>query len=715
MKKTQVLVADFETTTIKQQDGESLESYKERVKEFHPEVYSWAIANRQDFKKYAIQDGISIFSFIETLEKINKDTTLFFHNGAGFDNHFIFPALKVMGYKQLIVASKNLSDATHYEYEDIENDDSVIFLEENRKLQAKEFDMIVNDQHKIMQLRIALPSTKRKKDGTLENRIIKIWDTNLLFPSQLKDYGKTLNKEYDTKSFTKIELSNQENQQYSRTQLYNSYEEFKNDGNEREYLHQDVIILAEFIVLMQNVIPFHKWRMTAASTTYHIWKYEFFGKQLLDLSIKEGEITKITTPRGYINYRWTKGKKTYPPRYFIDILFNRLFPTKFLNDFNIDGFESNYKFIHKAYNGGLAFANPDHAGKLNQYVIHPDINSHYPDTMKRGMFPIGIPTIGDDNDPTSIKLISLSVSKAINHDGLPFIYDFIQTNAGKHYPYTINNRDYLITDAEYDRFKTYYKGDYEAEVALSFKTISGEKFFGKFIETFYKLKSKPDVTSAEKIFAKLMLNSLYGKFGQDISRSSKINVNGKWETIDVIEDANFYLPLACFITAYARLRLVDTVGHNYKYVINGDTDAITIKVPKEIFKSSDETIHKYLKDNYNMTVHPKNLGAWDVEHKFEYMIARRAKQYMGIESNGEKCFRFAGLRLPQEEIDNLTFDEFVLGKEGFKQLRPIRLPSGLLLEEYDKRLSPVWDYKLAPDYWFKNKKDFMKYFNKKVV
>ena len=88
---------------------------------------------------------------------------------------------------------------------------------------------------------------------------------------------------------------------------------------------------------------------------------------------------------------------------------------------------------------------------------------------------------------------------------------------------------------------------------------------------------------------------------------------------------------------------------------------------------------------------------------------------MGIESNGEKCFRFAGLRLPQEEIDNLTFDEFVLGKEGFKQLRPIRLPSGLLLEEYDKRLSPVWDYKLAPDYWFKNKKDFMKYFNKKVV
>jgi hypothetical protein len=41
------------------------------------------------------------------------------------------------------------------------------------------------------------------------------------------------------------------------------------------------------------------------------------------------------------------------------------------------------------------------------------------------------------------------------------------------------------------------------------------------------------------------------------------------------------------------------------------------------------------------------------------------------------------------------------------QLRPFRTPTGLVLEDYDKELKPVWEYNLNPDYHFKDEKTFL--------
>jgi hypothetical protein len=103
----------------------------------------------------------------------------------------------------------------------------------------------------------------------------------------------------------------------------------------------------------------------------------------------------------------------------------------------IDGFSSNFSFIHDAYQGGLTMANPSHAGKIVKNVILLDIKSSYPDKMLNRYFPYGTPTIGDDNNPESIKLINLKIENVNNNYGIPFLFDLVKVNEGKHYPKNI--------------------------------------------------------------------------------------------------------------------------------------------------------------------------------------------------------------------------------------------------------------------------------------
>jgi hypothetical protein len=71
------------------------------------------------------------------------------------------------------------------------------------------------------------------------------------------------------------------------------------------------------------------------------------------------------------------------------------------------------------------------------------------------------------------------------------------------------------------------------------------------------------------------------------------------------------------------------------------------------------------------------------------LIARRAKQYMFVDDKGSKQLVFAGLRLDNNQLKDLSFKDFVLGKKKLTQLRPFRTPTGLVLEDYDKELKPV--------------------------
>lgn len=734
MRITQILTADFETTTTNKRVDESFEEYRERVKEFEVSVYSWSICLKltnkikvDDYKnyylkkvngnKYLVFDGINLFEFIQTLEQFQEDMVLYFHNGSKFDLHFLLPYLDFLDYKQLMVKKDNLSDMSNFELDEEKEYENLILLDKPRRVQPKEYSMLVDGSHKIMEMKIGIKSTKTT-NGKVKNRAVIIRDSNLMFPSRLADYGNSLNDhyncwtEFDEKgkgvkgAYSKLDLDNG----YTREEIYKDYDEFINDGNEQEYLHMDVIILCEFLHMMCDVIPFHKWGITAAGTTYKIWKYDFFGKELIKKAEKEGKIIKYTHKSGFVQYKFAKGKKLLSHKFLVDKLFEKMFPTKWLDNFYITGIEPNFNFIHSSYQGGLTMSNPSYAGKKQEHCIYIDINSSYPTQMNNNFFPFGEPYIGDSGNDEDLKLVNLRIKEVKNEKGLPFIYDFLKAGEGKHYPYTIKNKEYLITDIEFERFKKYYKGEYEWDIAVSFNKVSGDFLFGEFIKYFYILKSET-TSIAEKIYAKLMLNSLYGKFGQDIARESKLYIEGQWESIETIENAKFYLPLATYITAYARMYMVDATGYKFDTVITLDTDSLTIRVPKDVYFGTKDQIKKYLEKYYDVNIHPKNLGGWDIEYMVDWVIARRAKQYMLMTKEGKKVIKFAGLRLNEEQLERVDENSFVYGMEGFEQLRPYRTPTGLILETYEKELKAIWEYNLNPDYWFQDEKEFKKEVN----
>lgn len=698
MKKTEILTMDFETTTVVNNESD----YREKVKGFTPEVYSWAICKRNDRKDYKIVDGINIESFLDTILEFNKDYVAYFHNGSKFDLHFLLPELLRQGFKQVV--NKNYDS----DYSDIDLSkeyETVTFIDKPRRLKYGEFSMVVDSSHKIMEMKIGLKDTKK---GTDKNRALIIRDSNLMFPSTLAGYGNSLNSFYNTDEYSKKELDNG----YTKSEMYKDYDEFLNDGNEREYLHQDVIILSEFLHMMTEVIPFNKWKMTAAGTAYNIWKYDYFGKMLLDKNIKNGNVERHLTSKSsetnkFYKYRFKGNFKWISSKLIINNLFDKVLPCKWLEDVNIDGIESNYRVLQESYQGGLTMANPDHAGKLQKNLAYIDINSSYPTQMMNGEFPIGPPIFGEITDigKNTTTLYELDIEYAHNSHGIPFLYDFLDNDEGKHYPKTLEDKQYTLTDIEIERFEKYYDGDYTIRKVATFDTIKGETLFGSYINYWYEIKSTTK-SIAWKIAAKLFLNALYGKFGQDIARDSKIFLDNKWVNISSVTKPRFFLPIAIWITAYARMYMVDAIDYNFKDCNYMDTDSLSIIIPENIDLNNDKELTQYLESNYNVKIDNNILGGWDIEEKLNWQITRRAKQYYMETIDGKRKLKFAGLNLDKEQLNDLSIKEFVLGKKGFKQKRPYRSLNGIVIEQYDKEIKPIWEYKLNPSYWFNDENEY---------
>lgn len=728
MRKQHILSCDFETTSLNRNDYKNDEDYQLALETFTPEVYDWVIVLRKnnvdstkpDIDNYIVKYDIGIESFFDTIMNLDQDYTMYFHNGSKFDLHFLLPYLYKRGMKELVVQKNDLSDLSKFTFEG--EYDNLTIVEKGRLLEFGEYSTLVDDGHKIMEMKIALPSKKGKK-----HRILTIRDTNLMFPSKLKDYGVSLNKQYKTDFFTKQEIS------YTRSEKYNSIEELQNDGNELSYLIMDGIILIEFIYMMTEILPFNKWKMTAAGTAYNIWKYDFFGKQLLEDKVKNGEIETFIPERSkgdYKLYRYKGRGKWKSSTSLINNLFDKVFPISWLDSFTIDGLISNFICITPSYQGGLTMANPDYAGKILYSIIYCDINSSYPDRMFNGIFPKGNPILTEPKDKSKYRILyNVYVKDAINSKGVPFLYDFVngKSDKGKCYPKHIKNKKYILTDEELERVYKYYEGDISHEFLVAFETISGKEIFGKYIDYFYDLKAegKEEGNVAKVIYAKLMLNSLYGKFGQDIERNSRIYVNGEWEQFSTISDPKFYFPLAIWITSYARMKIVDATGFNYHLNAYIDTDSISVLAPSDLDLRDKNKVKEYIESNMNMELDKTKLGAWDIEHLIYKMRTRRAKQYYFVDIDGVPHIKFAGLRISEwedeskyskdtipkdlnKDLKRINFENFVYGIKGFYQLRPNRLPSGILLEEYEKQIKPIWEYDLNPSYWFSNEEEFKK-------
>lgn len=263
--------------------------------------------------------------------------------------------------------------------------------------------------------------------------------------------------------------------------------------------------------------------------------------------------------------------------------------------------------------------------------------------------------------------------------------EFIESTNGDIVTLTLTSIDIKLM------FENYEVNDLIWHNGFKFKSVKG--LFTNYVEywTAKKIKAKKEENGALYLIAKLMLNSLYGKFGLNP------NVRGKYPTLDengVLKykfyDAeirnSIYVPVASFITAYARYDIITSCEKIRDYSVE--------KYNKDLYVYSDtDSIHCLLsnKDIEELSkildIDDYKLGYWKLESTFKRGKYLRQKCY--IEEDDEKIHTtIAGL--PKKLGHLITFDNFQEGLEvkadGSRKenkLRYKQVKGGVVLVETD--------------------------------
>ena len=367
----------------------------------------------------------------------------------------------------------------------------------------------------------------------------------------------------------------------------------------------------------------------------------------LDIMFKEG-LTKMTIGSNALSYYKDLNKR-----------FDVLFP---IQPYEIDA------DIRKSYKGGFTYLNPIYKEKDVYNGIVLDVNSLYPSVMMYEILPFGNPIFfngkykKDILHPLYIQTISCIFE--IKNGFIPTIQiknslsflpnEYLESSNGDIVTLTLTNVDLELF------LKHYNVHDLTFHSGWKFRGMKG--LFKDYIEYWSnrKIESKKDGNSAIYQICKLMLNSLYGKFGLNP------NVRGKYPILedDVIKYKMYdkdirdsiYLPVATFITSYARRKTITTSQkireytlEKYKkdYYIYSDTDSI------HMLKLSSEELSSFIEvDDYK-------LGAWKLESDFIKARFIRQKCYIEQSEDGSINTTIAGL--PKRMSKLINFDNFKIG------------------------------------------------------
>ena len=406
-----------------------------------------------------------------------------------------------------------------------------------------------------------------------------------LFPKSIDDIGKLV-------GIPKLK----ETHNYSEIKNYNSVEELTEE--EKSYITNDVKIMVELIKYLQEKgIK----GITMSTSAYKNWLKDKY--QLCKNQMKKSDNEEIV------------------------------------------------EIVRKSYRGGITKVNEKYAGIEFNDVISFDVNSLYPSVMYENPMPIGDGKIYKSveegrKDNRHLFIIVAFVEYAKVRTGQ---HAFIGNQSGfsyaRKYSYDneLNNKMLYLWKDEFELFKLVYDAQYTILKVVGWKKAN--YVFKDYIDRWYDLKknAKNDV---ERSLAKLMLNSLYGKFGMNDSRITKIPIALDDKIIYRTEDNNttyYYKEVASYITSKARCKLatfMNRCGDNFLYC---DTDSVYYighDIP-EIFKD---------------VVDSKKLGYWKYEGHYTRFKALKAKCYLKQLDDGTIERRIAGC--PKECAELINFENF---------------------------------------------------------
>lgn len=340
--------------------------------------------------------------------------------------------------------------------------------------------------------------------------------------------------------------------------------------------------------------------------------------------------------------------------------FNKYFPVL---PYQID------KDIRKSYKGGFTYLNDIYKEKETNAGFVLDVNSLYPSVMMYEKLPFGDPLFFNgqyEKDllyPLYIQTFSCIFKVKENKiptiqikNNLSFIpNEYIKSSDGDIVTLTLTNIDLELFFEHYDVWEiTYHSG-------WKFKGIKG--LFSEYINYWstQKINAKKNKNDALYRISKLMLNSLYGKFGLNPDVRGKypyLNEDGiiKYGMYEQEQRDGIYIPIASFITSYARKKTITTSQTIKEYTLNkygtdlyvySDTDSIHLL---EIDEKELENIIDI--DDYR-------LGAWKLESKFKRGKYIRQKCYIELGYDDVLNVTVAGL--PKKLAPLVNFNNFNVG------------------------------------------------------
>lgn len=331
------------------------------------------------------------------------------------------------------------------------------------------------------------------------------------------------------------------------------------------------------------------------------------------------------------------------------------------------------KDIRQAYRGGFTYVNPKFQNKDIKNGIVFDVNSLYPSVMYDKPLPYGLPLFfngqyeHDEMYPLFIQ--NFTCEFKVKKDYIPTIQlkNNLSFIPNEYITESKEQVNLVLTSVDLELFFEHYD-------VWNIEYINGWKFkqcvgiFKPYIDKWGKVKKENK--GAIRQLAKLMLNSLSGKFGTNPDVTGKIpylddeNVV-KWKLGEKEMRDPIYIPMGVFITAWARHKTISTAQLCFDRFIYADTDSLHLvgtDIPKAIEHIIDD----------------KELGYWAHESTFTRARFIRQKTYIE-EIDGKINVKCAGM--PDTIKSRVTWDNFHKGFKSGGKLLPKRVKGGIILKE----------------------------------
>lgn len=283
------------------------------------------------------------------------------------------------------------------------------------------------------------------------------------------------------------------------------------------------------------------------------------------------------------------------------------------------------KDLRQAYKGGFTYLNEIYRGKEVKEGIVLDVNSLYPSVMYYSPMPYGegIYFVGKyvPDKLYNLYIQNITCQFRIKKDMIPTIQiknnlsfvptEYLSSSNGESINLTLTNVDLKLFLEHYDIYDVSYN--------WGWKYKSSTKIFKSYIDYWNELKVKATKEGNKPLrtIAKLMLNSLYGKFAASPEGRSKIpyldNNIVKYKLSELEERTAYYLPISIFITSWARDKTIRSAQAVYHRFIYADTDSLHLEgtdIPENLLISDTE------------------LGKWKIESTFKRGKYLRQKCYI---------------------------------------------------------------------------------------